>query len=462
MAAIRKPIKVVTEGTKHVARFRHPLRKDKKGKPGKFVRVDLGSDATFRANLSQLNRIILCADNWNDPPGDISPYVRELWLGMNDTLKIGAGGALKGDKALSKTLDNKDDTIVTMQAEIDRLTSELDRLKRQTEQDARKIRALEGENYAEKSTVTLQEAKNLFMASYTKKDTEHTRNVGWDLDRFVNKFGPSTKMNELEGRENEINAWLHSLKNKKGKHIGDSRLSSIAVYVLKLLRINSVKYDKSKIDLPDKASIESEQPLGDIVALTADEASRIIEKLPPMFADVLKIQVRVGLRPDEFLTLCRKNFESAPDYSVLKLSRLEHLTIKNKKGRTVPIPADIRPILKARAEANEILFPEPIGRGGKAKGRPDGVSPWRDPKAFDRRFKKALVAAALAANVKKPMDCRIGRRTCASLLGNAGMTADRIAKLLGNSPRMINEHYWDNDLMNMNLTATDIFKVQVA
>ena len=469
MAAIRKAIKATVEGRKHVARFRHPLRKDQNGNSGKLIRIDLGSDATWRENLAQLNRIFLNESLWRDPPADTSKLVREIWLGVDDVLSIDPPGVIRKG---AKTIETTQEDVIILHAENERLQIIVAELNEKILEKDRIIKALEVKKGAKIAFPTLQEARDSFMASYTKKDSEHTLNVGWDLDRFVKKFGASRKIDDFQGRENEINAWLHSLKNKDGKPISDSRLSSIAIYVLKLLKINGVELDKSKIDKPTKTEIQNEQELGNIVALTVNEAKRLIEALPPMFADAFRIQCRVGLRPDELLTLCRKNFEN--EFSVLKLSRLEHLTIKNKKGRIIPIPADLRPIIKARADGCDVLFPEPAskepgpsrardtGKLKRARLPADGRSPWRNPKAFDRQYKKALVKAAIATQISKPMDCRIGRRTCSSLLGNAGVSADRIAKLLGNSSQMINEHYWNHDLMSLDLSATVIQEGQKA
>jgi integrase len=75
---------------------------------------------------------------------------------------------------------------------------------------------------------------------------------------------------------------------------------------------------------------------------------------------------------------------------------------------------------------------------------------------FSRRYKKALTAAALAAGINCKMDSRMGRRTCASLLLQANVSAEKIAALLGNSAEQILDAYGDPDVKNMALDATPL------
>ncbi len=283
----------------------------------------------------------------------------------------------------------------------------------------------------------------------------------------MKRFGALTKVDDLEGREDEINAWLRSLTHldgtAKGLPIGPSRRMMIRVYVLKLLSVSGANIDKSKIDRPKKKEIKSKR--GAIRYLTAAQASKLLPKLPAYYADAFRVQVRIGLRPDELLTLQRSNFKE--DFSELTLEPLGTLTLKTGT-RKIPIPADLRPMLEARAIWCGVIFPEPKGKT-VTKPRPRkvvtqkrpwsaavGGLAWRDPKMFNRRFKAALIAAAKAAGIHQRMDSRIGRRTCASLLLQANVSAEKIAALLGNSPEQILEAYGDPDVKNMPLDATAI------
>lgn len=56
------------------------------------------------------------------------------------------------------------------------------------------------------------------------------------------------------------------------------------------------------------------------------------------------------------------------------------------------------------------------------------------------------------------MDSRIGHRTCASLLLQANVSAEKIAALLGKSPEQILDAYGDPKVKNMSLDATAINK----
>ena len=137
-------------------------------------------------------------------------------------------------------------------------------------------------------------------------------------------------------------------------------------------------------------------------------------------------------------------------------------------SRTIPIPEDLRPIIELRARSGDFIFPEPKGKS-RAKPRAqkvvtrkrpytpaEGGLPWRDPKMFNRRFKKSLAKAAIDAKVNMAMDSRIGRRTCASLLLQANISANKIAALLGNSAEQILDSYGDPDIKNLTMGATEL------
>lgn len=90
---------------------------------------------------------------------------------------------------------------------------------------------------------------------------------------------------------------------------------------------------------------------------------------------------------------------------------------------------------------------------------PDSEHPdfaWSDPKRFNRAYKAALAVAAKKAKLTKNLDSRIARRSCASWLIQNNVSAEKIAKLLGNSPEMILRHYGDPDVMALDLSQTEI------
>ena len=76
----------------------------------------------------------------------------------------------------------------------------------------------------------------------------------------------------------------------------------------------------------------------------------------------------------------------------------------------------IRAIIKRRLDNNAVVFPE------ESTG-----ATWRDPIAFDKAYSRALKDAARAAGIETKVDCRIGRRTCASILIRAGRSTEEVA-----------------------------------
>lgn len=466
MGRARKEITLnqcVEESGQYFVRVRHPVRK-------KTVCFSLGGAGQVVSSLAALNAVFLDKDKWHDPPRDALPArMQAQWLGPDNALKT-AGIAVPA--AISDRVESAgrpQDVVVqnqdtlTLQLEVARLRRESDGRLHKCEQQGRELEALRGKKYRKGTFPALQEAKAAFMASYTGRDPSHTENVSWDLERFVQKFGKHTKVDDLEGREGEINAWLRSLTKANGVPIGPSRRMVIRVYVLKLLKENGARLDASRIERPTKKEIKAKR--GAIRYLTSAQAEKVKAALPEYYADAFRVQVRIGLRPDELLTLQRSNFKE--DFSELTLEPLGTLTLKTG-SRRVPIPADLRPLLQSRARACAVLFPEPKGKT-VTKARPRkvvrqkrpwpqaaGGLAWRDPKMFNRRFKKALEAAAAAAGLALRMDSRIGRRTCASLLLQANVSAEKIAALLGNSPEQILDAYGDPDVKNMALDATRI------
>jgi integrase len=296
---------------------------------------------------------------------------------------------------------------------------------------------------------TLKAAYDRWFQSWKgRRDDDHVKNVKYDLDKFVEKFAENECVDTFEGREADIDEWLKNLKvpvekDKDGKvlrwrPVSASRLRHIRLYVIKMLTESGVSLNRKQIVRVSKEEIRKGR--GRIRWLTKSQAELLAKKLTAPWADIFRVQVAIGLRPEECITLQADNFNE--DFSKLTLAPLQHLTLKTG-SRTIPVPAEIRPLLQLRARSNTVIFPELDT--GKA---------WASGRNFSRRFNLALVKAAKAASIGTKMDCRIGRRTCASLLLQANVSAEKIAALLGNSPAMILDHYGDPDIEKLDSTLS--------
>ena len=437
MPAKRKEITDISEGRKHVARFRYPRRVGDK-RAGLVVRFDLGSDADYRANLAQLNRIFLEPATWHNPPATTSGLIRDQWLSGN-RIKVKGDIVSKGGEVTTATADE----LAALMADLDAAEKRVKELEEIIEQKDREIEHWSGKKLQKKDYVTLRKACDDFLASYTDKDADSTRTIKYDLEKFVAAFGPKITVDALEGQESKINSWLCAKKNKKGEYLSGGRRNQIRLYVLKMLVDAHVTIDRKKIKAAPKADITEQR--GGIRWLERPQAEAVAQALASPWREMFSIQCAVGLRPDELLTLTRSNFNS--DFSQLTLAKLGKLTLKRNKSRTIPIPAGIRPLIEWRARTiGDVLFPEP-----------ETGLPWSNPKNFNRRFNYALGKAAEDANktlenkITVKMDCRIGRRTCCSLLLQGNVSAEKIAKLAGNTPGMILSHYGDPDLKKLDL-----------
>jgi len=141
-------------------------------------------------------------------------------------------------------------------------------------------------------------------------------------------------------------------------------------------------------------------------------AKSIADALAAPWNDYFAVQLAMGFRPDELITLQRSNFSGA-DFETVSLEPLGSLTLK-LGTRTLRVPESIRPILTRRFESNTILFPNP-----------DSGLPWRHPKLYNRRYNSRTVAVRLA------------QRARIVLLAATGMLNKDIAKQLRIRPNTV-------------------------
>lgn len=447
MGRKRKPLQAFLRGRLYHTRFLHPLIK-------KTVSISLGGPDDARKNLDALNEIFLHETRWTNPPATTPASILRQWNRTN-SVTLSGSDLSKAGKLLSPLRDEEVEGFIkahpALARYVQKLVDALAMTKTQATAAADKVqecfsviatleRELEhwkGKRLNRGPLPTLQKAKETFLKNYKGRDASATENIGWDLERFIKAFGPTTTLDKLEGKEREINAWIRGL-TKEVKQGGErvkvplspARRMTIRLYVLKMLEECGATINRKLIDRPGKK--ETRAARGAIKYLSREQAEQLARKLPQPWADMFRVQVAIGLRPDELLTLQRDNFSA--DFATLDLQPMGALTLKTGT-RHIPIPATIREIFRERVKEQPVVFPDVDT--GKA---------WTDPKKFNRMFLKRLRKAAAECGITVAMDGRIGRRTCASLLVAQNISADNIAKLLGNSPEMILEHYGERDV----------------
>ena len=280
MPRIRKPLRYTIEGVSFVCRFRHPVTK-------KWTRANLGrtgNDAD--RNLQDLNRVFLDPNLWIHLPNDISDTVREIW---EPDVPL---------KARHPELDPEDESVLKTRNQY--LEAEVVRLKRRDRELLAELEQWRGAKVRDGPAPTLEAAIESWSETYRGLSERHRRNVLNDLGLFANEFGPDTSIGDFAGKEAKLNAWLADLKVSAG------RRAQIRTYVLKLLRDNLVVIDRKAIRAPKAKEIRDDR--GGINWLEKDQASDPAEALEPYFEDCFRIQVALGLRPHELLTLHRENF----------------------------------------------------------------------------------------------------------------------------------------------------------
>lgn len=271
--------------------------------------------------------------------------------------------------------------------------------------------------------ITLETAKEAFKKSFKGRDSDYTKNVLWDIDRFIEHIGKKKTLADVAGREGEIEKWLRALVKENGKPLGSGRRLEIRRAVLNFLSTSGVELNRRDITRPSKQDVRNDR--GRIRWLSKKQAIAVAEKLADPWKDAFRVQVGLGFRPDELITLKRADFSE--DFETVTLSPLDHLTLK-EGSRTIKVPVQVRGIVERRLKESAIAFPE----NGK---------PYPNAKLFDRRYLAALKAAGKAADIPFKMDCRIGRRTCATLLLGAGTPVKTVADILGDDPATVLEHY---------------------
>ncbi len=429
MGRQRKALKMIQEarGKAWVAYFRHPVK-------NRTVRFPLGdSPGVAKTALDWLNTVFMIEANWTKAPAGLPKDIADAWGFDDGSIETLPGGKLRQRKK-EIPVDRDELAAAKMDAEFyrveyEKLLLEFKALRKEAEHwRGRKLRT--------GPSPTLKKAFDTFMGNYKGRDADHTKNVRYDLERFMLHFDPagdgreageSIEVDELSGREKDIDSWLRGLVTSKNLPLGAGRRDQIRKIVLKFLEDSDVAIDRKAITRAGKKEVRADR--GAIRWLERSLADAVANALEAPWNDYFRIQVAMGFRPDELLTLKRADF-SGENFEMVALSPLDHLTLK-QGSRRIRVPEALREILMRRFEENALyLFPDP--KTGK---------PWGDPKKYNLQYNAALKKAGAAAGVPFTMDCRIGRRTCASLLLREGVGVERVASMLGDDPKTVREHY---------------------
>ena len=449
MAKVRKPLEMAREkrGVAYVVYFWHPLR-------GRTERIKLGDDAGIAGvKLGKLNAIFTDPKNWDDPPEGTPEDIRVAWLGSDAETKLRPGRIVQGK--LETNLSDAE--AFQMKLDLEFYKGECERLTGLLRARDRELEHWRGKKTrGDAPCPKLGEACAAWLAKYKGRDADHTKNTGYDLWRFVKHFDPEkngipagskVEVDDFAGREKDIDVWLRGMTKKKkvlgelqkdpvtGEEkplveyrdvpVGAGRRAQIRRAVLRFLEDSGAAIHRKSVTTIKKKEVRAGR--GRIRWLEREQAEAMAKALPAPWNDYFRVQVALGPRPDELITLKRDDFPE--DFKTMTLSPLGDLTLK-QGSRSVQVPEAVRGIIKRRLEKSDVVFPDP------ATGKP-----WENPKDYNKAYNRALKAAAEAAGIMTKVDCRIGRRTCASLLLRAGKSVEAVASILGDDPATIREHY---------------------
>jgi len=186
---------------------------------------------------------------------------------------------------------------------------------------------------------------------------------------------------------------------------------------------------------------------GPIRWLEREQAEALGETLDGYWSDVWRVQVGLGLRPTELITLKRSDFNG--NYSECTLQELDGHTLKTG-SRKLQVSERVREILKRRLNGNDLVFPQINNRKKKHAGKA-----WHSEHWFCRKYVRVLRAAVATMNetiaaclqpddpltIRIDVDARTGRRTSGSLLLRADWSIEAVAAFLGDDARTVKEHY---------------------
>jgi integrase len=435
--------KPVYEGSSFVVRFLHPVQR-------RIVRLNLGPDQdAAQTTRTKLNRLFLDPGAWQVKPADMDETTWALWLGEEDEIA-------PVPKLSIRTAGGKWQTLLESKqaARILALEKEVRGLQRELKTYRRK-------KYPGTESPTLEAAKTQWLADYKGRDKGHVATIKSDLTRFVKEFNPTTKVDAMEGQERNIDIWLRGLVDTrkgsptKGTKLSPGRRQSMRRHILRFLEDAGASMDRKAVPTPGTKEIRAAR--GRIRWLERSQAEALAAQLPPYWADLFRVQVGLGLRPDELITLKRADF--SPDFTLLTLSPLSYtlkkqpvnLTLK-QGSRSIKVPEKVREIIKRRLDACPYVFPRLERRQDKGGGISfvEQATPWVTAQWYNKLYARALTNARTAANaaaaadtarIPFKVDCRIGRRTCASLLLRSGMNVESVAAILGDDPDTVREHY---------------------
>ncbi|MCY3018221.1 MAG: site-specific integrase [Planctomycetota bacterium] len=418
MGRVRKSLRYVYEGRRFIVRLRHPLKQ-------RTVRFDLGATSDEADhNLVALNKVFLNPDLWHRPPEEPTAIMAQ-WRGTTAAVKL-KGKTVTDD---GEELPVKSEEVARLASDVRFLRLENSGLRAEVKRLRKQLEHALGRKIRSGPSPTLKEALATFKEHYQGRDDLCTREILNDLGRFNTHFGETTEIDAMEGREADIDGWLRGLKlaegARKGRAISAERRLKLRKRILKFLTDSGAVIDRKAIPAPRRDEIRRER--GQIRWLEKEQAIAVAEALQQPWQDMFRIQVGIGLRPNELITLKRADFDA--DCIRLRLSALGNLTLK-LGPRDIKLPDEVAKIVKRRLETGDVLFPDP--RTGK---------PWKTAELFNDHYLKALRAAGATAKAPFELDCRTGRRTCGSILIRAGRSVEEVAALLGDDPRTVREHY---------------------
>jgi len=395
-------------GGVYYVRWFHP-RETKDGRPTQKLNSTETNDVEIARRIAEeLYRLINNRDHWESPTDGLHPRTYQLWgvkglkdranaarIELDDPLLVlgppSAPGAVR-----FVCWDGKERNLEDLKKEISEILRTVETLKQERDKyrdDAHiaqgELRKMGHRMLRDKSAqyVQLGKAKETWLSKFQGRDADYKKSMQWDIERFIEQFGEKTTVAEMAGREVEVDDWLRSLTKKvkkpkaqkKGtktdakdskaeekfeyeeRPLGGGRRRELRRVILRFLTDSGLDPDRKGIHRPGVKDVRNDR--SPIRWLTKDQATSVKENLKQPWQDYFRVQLGLGLRPDELITLKRSDFDQK--FETVTLSPLEHLTLK-EGSRSIRVPGVVREIVKRRLASAQIVFPMVDSKRGRA------------------------------------------------------------------------------------------------
>ena len=253
------------------------------------------------------------------------------------------------------------------------------------------------------------------------------------IEYHLEPFFGRMQLNKIGPRE--LDAYMCEKATQRSKRTGKPlSTSTLANHLALMRRILKVAHrwelitKVPEVVVPRKGSNEN--------YLTRRETRALLDKVDPLFRDLVLVAVRTGMRLGELRELRIGDVDLRGARIRVKRQRTQSGQVKAPKGgkaRTVQVPADAVAVLRRRVsglERDELVFSKPAGylAGHRTEESAQGGGPWSHKDIIG-----AVQRGAAAAQIDRSIGVHTLRHTFATHAVAAGVPLSVVSRQLGHA-----------------------------